>query len=120
DASSPPESWDWAGPDWRKHVRADVVTSIAGATLASDDPAALAARWAAVLDRPAVPEREAIAIELDGAVLRFVRGDAGLVGVALTAGSRAAGAGAAARARARGLRVSHDEVFVAGTALRLC
>jgi hypothetical protein len=120
DASDPPESWDWAGPDWRKHVRTDVVTSIAGATLASEDPAALAARWAAVLDRPALPEREAIAIELDGAALRFVRGAEGLVGVALTAESRAARDGAIARARAHGLRVSHDEVFVAGTALRLC
>jgi len=119
DESNPPESWDWAGPGWRKHVRTEVVTSIAGATLASEDPAALAARWAAVLDRPAVTEREATVIELDGAALRFVRGAEGLVGIALAAESRAARDGAVARARARGLAVSHDEAFVAGTALRL-
>jgi hypothetical protein len=101
-------------------VRTEVVTSIAGATLASDDPAALAARWAAVLGRPAEAEREAVSIELDGAALHFVRGDEGLVGIALTAESRAARDGAVARARARGLRVSADTVFVAGTALRLC
>jgi catechol 2,3-dioxygenase-like lactoylglutathione lyase family enzyme len=103
DESNPPASWDWAGPDWRKHVRTDVVTSSAGATLASSDPAALVARWAAILDRPATRDGDGHAIALDGATLRFVRGVEGFVGVDLFG-----------TAKSRGLRVE-----IAGTALSL-
>jgi nitroreductase len=48
DAMIPPESWRWAGPEWRKHVRSDVTRALAGAELQSADPAALAARWGQV------------------------------------------------------------------------
>jgi catechol 2,3-dioxygenase-like lactoylglutathione lyase family enzyme len=123
DASDPPESWDWAGPTWQQSVRADVVAGIAGATLASDDPAALAARWAAILDQPAAAlGGEVFAIALDGALLRFVRtgaGGEGLVGVDLVEASRAARARAFDAAKARGLRVDGDHFWIAGTAIRL-
>jgi hypothetical protein len=49
DCSDPPESWRWAGPQWRDHRRTGRVTGIAGATLAANDPAAMAARWAEVI-----------------------------------------------------------------------
>jgi hypothetical protein len=123
DESSPPGEWDWAGRDWRRHVRRDAVTALAGATLAGDDPAQLAARWAAVLDRKAEAQRDgSFAIALDGAGLRFERardGAEGLVGVALRAASSPARDAALARAAARGLRVDGDTVTLAGTALRL-
>lgn len=123
DASDPPESWDWAGPDWQRSVRTDVVTAIAGATLASDDPAALAARWAAILDRPAAAlDGEIFAIALDGGSLRFVRSGAdaeGLVGVDLIEASSAARARAFDAAKALGLRTEDERFWIAGTAFRL-
>lgn len=72
DASEPAESWAWAGPDWERHVRADVATGLAGLDLTAPDPAALAARWAALLDRPARASGDGLEIALDGAgALRF-------------------------------------------------
>lgn len=58
DAMTPPDSWRWAGPDWRGHVRTTAVRELAGATLAARDPAAMAGRWGAVLDRPALAAAE--------------------------------------------------------------
>jgi hypothetical protein len=44
--------WLWAGPSWPDHVRTGTVTELAGAVIGAADPAAMAARWAAALDRP--------------------------------------------------------------------
>jgi len=123
DASKPAASWDWAGPAWERHVATGVAIALAGATLASDDPAGLAAHWGSLLDRTASALGGGVfAIALDGAVLRFVpaqgRGD-GFVGVDLLEAGRAVRGPALARARARGLRVEGDAVWIAGTALRL-
>lgn len=123
DVSDPPESWDWAGPAWRDHVRTDVVAGIAGATLASDAPAGLAARWASLLGRPAAAlGGDVFAIALDAATLRFVpahgAGEA-LVGVDLVESSHAARDRALATARERGLEVAERSVRIAGTELRL-
>ncbi len=46
DETHPSGSWYWAGPDWMAHTDNDVVTSIAGYTIAVDDPEAVTARWA--------------------------------------------------------------------------
>lgn len=123
DASNPPGAWDWAGPRWREHVRTDVVAGIAGATLASDAPAGLAARWASLLDRPAAAlGGDVFAIALDGATLRFVPAHGAgesLVGVDLVESSRAARDRALAAARERGLDVTDRTVRLAGTELRL-
>ena len=123
DASDPPASWDWAGPGWEQHVRCEVATALAGATLASEDPAGLAAHWGTLLDRPASALGGGVfAIALDGATLRFVasrgRGD-GFVGVDLTEASRGARQRALERAKSRGLHVEGDAVWIAGTAIRL-
>jgi hypothetical protein len=123
DVSQPPESWDWAGPDWQRHVCRDVVTSLAGATLASDAPAGLASHWGSLLDRPAAAVGGGVfAIALDGATLRFVPAHGageGLVGVDLVEASRAARERALALAKERGLEVDADGVRIAGTAIRL-
>jgi catechol 2,3-dioxygenase-like lactoylglutathione lyase family enzyme len=123
DASNPPASWDWAGPEWRRHVRTDVVAGIAGATLASDAPAGLAARWASLLGRPAAAlGGDVFAIALDGSALRFVpahgAGEA-LIGVDLVEASGGARDRALATARERGLPVDGDAVRIAGTTIRL-
>ncbi len=43
-------SYAWAGPDWQRACRPDLV--ITGAELAADDPAELASRWSVMLARP--------------------------------------------------------------------
>jgi len=70
DQPVPPESWRWAGRDWRAHVRTDVVKSLAAVEIASPHPERLAARWSAVLGRPLDGE----AIALDQGCIRFVSG----------------------------------------------
>jgi hypothetical protein len=73
DVADPPESWGWAGPHWRRHVRTDFVSGIAGAEMRSPDPAGLARRWSRVLGRPVergVEQGEPV-VNLDGSVIRF-------------------------------------------------
>ena len=41
-----------AGPEWREHVRTEVVSEVVAAELQSDAPDALAKRWSEVLGRP--------------------------------------------------------------------
>ena len=64
--------WEPAGPDWQKARRTEVVTGIAAAEVQSPDPARLAARWAEILDVPAVEVGAHHEIALDNATLRFV------------------------------------------------
>ncbi len=45
DQTDPPGSWLWGGPTWRAHSDNSVVTSIAGYTIAADDPAAVTSLW---------------------------------------------------------------------------
>ncbi|MEZ5260546.1 MAG: hypothetical protein R2755_01925 [Acidimicrobiales bacterium] len=49
DQATPAEDWEWAGPQWRRHVRTDTVTEIDAVEIQAADPAAMAARWAEVL-----------------------------------------------------------------------
>lgn len=92
DAAEPPSSWGWAGPSWRDHVRTDVVTGLAGVVVQVADPDTVAARWAAVLDRPLEGSGRTVSLD-DGATVELVaatdgRGD-GLAGVRLVAADRA-------------------------------
>lgn len=52
DEARPWESWTWAGPEWTDHQATDVVSAITGVVVGADDPDAMAARWAEVLDAP--------------------------------------------------------------------
>ena len=52
DEARPWESWRWAGPSWREHVRTGRVTGIAGVEIQSDDPDALAMRWSQIFEIP--------------------------------------------------------------------
>jgi hypothetical protein len=120
DAMDPPESWRWAGPDWKSRVRTDVVREIVGVELQSGDPARLGARWAEVLDQECVRAGDEYAIPLEGGSVRFVREEdgrgEGVSGVDLRAADRER---ALAAARDRGLLLSGDEVRICGTRFRL-
>lgn len=62
-----------AGPDWQSSVRTEVVTTIKGAELQSDEPEALANRWADILGYPVRKDDGGFRIELDHGYLRFVQ-----------------------------------------------
>jgi len=116
DQPRPPESWRWGGPEWRLHVRRDTVSRIAGATLAAHDPAAMAARWAGVLD---LPHRSPAELALDAGELRFVPADArgeGLRGIRIETRDRSRVLQAA---RDRGIDVSQDTILICGTEISL-
>lgn len=66
------DEWGWAGPTWRQHVRSDVVSDIVAVEIQAQDPAAMAARWADVLDRSVDAGDTGPVIELDEGTIRFV------------------------------------------------
>ena len=63
-------SYAWAGNNWHRHCRPDM--AITGAVMACDDPAAAAARWSSILDRPAALHGEGWRIRVDNGALDFV------------------------------------------------
>ncbi|MFV0306492.1 MAG: hypothetical protein ACK5OX_01970 [Desertimonas sp.] len=69
--------WPWAGPEWRDHVRTDVVTDLLAVEIQAEQPATMAERWAAVLGVPAANVDGDPTIELDEGAIRFVRADDG-------------------------------------------
>src|ERR1700722_11927999 len=72
DHMNPKERWEWGGPHWRDHVRTDVSVAIVGAELQAGDPSRMAARWAAVLGRPAKQSDGGWRIDLDEGEIRFI------------------------------------------------
>jgi catechol 2,3-dioxygenase-like lactoylglutathione lyase family enzyme len=121
DVARPPESWHWAGPTWRDHVRSEVSNTIEGVELQADDPAAMAARWSAILARPSRQTGDGTyEIALERSVIRVARardgrGD-GIGGLEVRMNDRAR---ALEAARARGLAVTADTVVLGGIRLRL-
>ena len=65
-----PDGWLWAGEDWKRHVHLDRTTAVTAAVIGADDPVALAARWASVLDLPL--DEGATTLTLDDAEIRFL------------------------------------------------
>jgi hypothetical protein len=113
--------WHPAGNAWKDAVRTERTTAMVGAELQSPDPAALAPRWAHILDKQvSTGENGNPEVILDNASLRFVevtdgRGE-GLGGVDLKVADRAA---ILAAATARGMPVDGNTVTVCGTRFRL-
>jgi hypothetical protein len=76
DQPSPPESWRWAGPDWKPPAAGHAQSQICEATIGAVDPEALARRWAEVLGT-AAPANQRIALA-QGA-LHFTKAAADLI-----------------------------------------
>jgi hypothetical protein len=121
DRMTPPESWRWAGPEWREHVRTEVTRELRGVEIQAADPAATAERWSQVLARPARDrgdgERE---IALERGCVRFVadrdgRGE-GVAGIDVAVADRME---VLHRARARGLSAGAEIVEIGGVRFRL-
>jgi hypothetical protein len=83
DVTTPPGSWRWGGPAWTATVPSHGTGGLLGLVVAAVEPAAAAARWAAVLGTDAVGD----ALELDGGrqLVSFVAAageqDQGIIGV---------------------------------------
>ena len=111
----------WAGADWNRHLRTDVVQAVLGAEIQSPDPRALAKRWAAILSRPLTVDSDTEPmIALDNAFVRFTtlgddRGE-GLSVVCLEVDDLA---GALSRARELGLPQSADQIVICGVRFKL-
>jgi len=110
-----------AGPDWQKSVRAERATSLLTAELQSPEPARLAERWSAILERPLERNDAGEAeIALDLGRLRFVaardgRGE-GLAGLDIAVRDPAR---LLATAQRRGHAVGSDGVTLCGIRFRL-
>lgn len=108
--------WMPAGRNWKPAVRTDVVRAIAAAEIQSPEPAALAERWARILELPLTRDaRDHAAIRLDIGTIRFVkdtdgRGE-GLGGIDLVAVDRAR---ALAAAKKRECKIDGDTVMIGG------
>ena len=74
DWADPPEAWRWAGPAWTGQAPPHPSGGLSGLTIEVDDPAAAAARWAAVLGLTVTDVDGTATIELGRArqELRFV------------------------------------------------
>ena len=110
--------WPPAGPDWRAAVRTEMCQGLAGVELQGDDPAAMAALWSRLLERPERHVGGVPRIELENAAIRFVaaadgRGP-GLGGFDVRARNRQRIV-QAAEARGRG----EDQLEVCGARLNL-
>ncbi|HTO69151.1 MAG TPA: VOC family protein [Myxococcota bacterium] len=121
DQMKPPESWRWAGPEWREHVHTSVTRRLVGAELQSAAPAELAARWSKVFARPvkSCPDGNH-EIALDVGRLRFVpdrdgRGE-GVSGIDVEVADPLE---VLHRARTRGVSASAESVELGGVRVRL-
>ena len=120
DAMDPPESWEWAGPDWQDYVQTEVTTTLLGATIQSPNPDAIAHRWSEVLRQPVEGEGNAAVIRLEDTAVRFVppqdqRGE-GIFGVDIGVREPIA---LIARARDMKLPATEDSIDAAGVRFRL-
>ena len=77
DEATPRESWRWAGPAWREHVRTDRVTGIAGVEIQGERPEALASRWSEIFDLPFVGDDGRTLATEEGGRITFVEASDG-------------------------------------------
>ena len=120
DAMEHTARWDWGGPSWAEHVKTDVATEIRGCEVQTDDPEAVSAKWAAVLDRPREAADGGWRIAVEGGEVRFVTPKDGR-GEGLSAFDVAVRDPEAvrARAKARGCVDANGEIVLSGTRVRL-
>lgn len=120
DEPRPATAWRWGGPQWRVQAGRRGEQRIVGVTLAANDPAAMAKRWARVLglDAP-VNAGTTWRLASQGGRIDFVtagtRGE-GIDGYTLAVADRRA---VLQQARVRGAAVDGDSVLLFGTRVAL-
>jgi hypothetical protein len=75
DQPTPPESWRWAGPNWRSHLKHSGAQRVISTTIESVDPSTMAARWSKVLGTNAPQVKSSVpSIDIQEGTLHFVPG----------------------------------------------
>jgi len=113
--------WEPAGPDWKRGQRLEFVRAIAAAEVQADDPAELAARWAAITGSPLSTDASGRpTVAFDNAAVRFVPctdgRPEGLGGIDVAVVDVAA---VRSRAEARGLLGADGLVHIGGMRIAL-
>jgi hypothetical protein len=118
DQPIPPESWRWAGPDWGKHLSKSGPQRVTSTTVAATDAAAMAKRWATVLNTSdPIGNGDEQRIDIQDASLRFVTAPTDVIaGFGLSMPDPQA---ALTPARKLGLPVQNNIVTICGTRFEL-
>lgn len=120
-SDAPDGPWEPAGPDWKPHVRTDVVSAITAAEIQSPEPDRLAARWSEIAEIDLTADDHGHPVmPLDNADIRFVaeadgRGE-GLGGIDVAVTDRDA---LLRVAHERDLRTGDDQVHIGGVRINL-
>jgi hypothetical protein len=117
DQAIPPESWRWAGPDWRTCVQSTGAQQVTSVLIGAHDPIAMSLRWAEVLGGKVVQQATHSEIQIEEAALAFATSNADvLAGFGI---SMPQAADALKRAREQGLPVDGNVVTLCGTRFTL-
>lgn len=121
DHTEPMCMWEPGGPDWKRHVRTDVVRALVGAELQSEDPVGLASLWSRILGLPFTETGPGdLRIQLQNGVLHFVSAvDGRGPGVGGFHLRTADGTRLLSAARERGCEHSEDQAVLCGTRINL-
>jgi hypothetical protein len=118
DQPIPPESWRWAGPDWQRHIIKSGAQRVTSTTIASQDPTAMAQRYATVLGTSEpIAAAHGQRIDIQQGVLNFVAAKSAVIS---RFGIKMPNVQAALNtARQQGLAVSGNAVTICGTQFEL-
>ena len=111
DTPSPEGSWAWAGPDWDGQVPDHGPESIVGVTVQAEDPVAVAAQWATVLDE--------IAKDMDGTPTLVLDSGRQTVRFVAVADGRGEGISSVTVALSDDVRAGRESVDVCGVRFEL-
>jgi Glyoxalase-like domain len=118
DEATPPESWRWAGPDWRNYVGRCGAQHVREVSIGAIDAAGMANRWATVLGTEAPSKSNGTPrIPIESGALTFHPNASDIISaydLVVTDVPTAL-----ASAHARGLPVADDVVTICGTRFRL-
>ncbi|MDE1174180.1 MAG: VOC family protein [Parvibaculaceae bacterium] len=111
--------WTPAGPDWQASMAEPGIAGIMGARIQADDPAAVAQRWAGLLESETIPGHPA-AIRLDNGTIEFTEAS-GRAGTGFTALDLAVVDPDlyVGRAESFGIETAECAVTIGGVAMRL-
>lgn len=118
DYTRPDSRWDWAGPDWKSHVRKNGILGLGGAVIQSQDPTATAERWQRTLNQSKV-ESNTRSLRLDTGEIVFAPGEQEDATFSAFCLRHARIPEVLARAQEMGLPTGENEVSVAGIRMQL-
>jgi hypothetical protein len=118
DEATPPESWRWAGPNWKQYTELEAGKRVLAVTLSARYPDAMSRRWAQVLGAaPPAKSHDGFCIQIDGGALEFIQANTDVISgfrIAVMRPSQVLEA-----ARSQELTLHGDSVSICGTAFQL-